>query len=125
MDVSEARADRVLLSWRFPKIDGRAVVFLAVTGIVLFAATWGGIVLTRTDGQIASVWIVNGIVLGLVLRHHPASRGSIIAVAFVANFTADLCASASVFMALGLTASNIFEILVAAYLIKRMRWPFA
>jgi signal transduction histidine kinase/DNA-binding response OmpR family regulator len=124
MDVSEARANRVLLSWRFPEIDGRAIVFLAITGVVLFAATWGGIVLTRTDGQIASVWIVNGIVLGLVLRHRPAPRGTIVAVAFVANFTADLCAGASVFVAFGLSASNIFEILVAAYLIKRMRWPF-
>ena len=102
--------------WHLPAIDGRALAILIGIAALTFASSWSGMVLTRAGGQIPSLWITNGIALGLLLRRLPVPQGALLGTVLAANLVANLVAGIAVALAIGLVACNAIEIVVALLL---------
>ena len=107
-----------------PAVDRRALrkTFSAapwVLGLVIAGATWASTSLTRFEGGVASVWIANGLLVGVLLpapqRNWPA-LGLAAAVAMVATRALN---GDDVWLAVGLTAINLVESGLIAGAIRR------
>jgi PAS domain S-box-containing protein len=80
---------------------------------------WAGILLTSETGRIASVWLANAAVLAIVLRSPRAEWLPLLATAFIANLTANMICGDSAAIAIGLSACNMLEVLLAAAITSR------
>ena len=107
------------LSERF---DGERRAHLALLAFAVAAFAWISIDLTRVAGSVASIWISNGVVVGLLLfRALPRWRATI-AVAFGAELAARLLHGDPVMSSLNNALANSLEILAVAGAI-RLRVP--
>ena len=95
---------------------------LILIGVAVFALAWGGIGLTMFGGHVASIWLANALLLGVLLRHDEHAWPGIFLVGFVAGVAADLLVGgASMPAALILPACNALEVAIAAYGLRRWR----
>jgi diguanylate cyclase (GGDEF)-like protein/PAS domain S-box-containing protein len=82
-------------------------------------AVWLSVALTRVPSGVASLWIANGILLGVLLRSPSAHWPLLFALAGVANLAPRLLQGDALDFALGLTAINLAETAIAAIAIRR------
>jgi PAS domain S-box-containing protein len=79
----------------------------------VFAASWWGIV-SHHSGRIACIWLSNPVVLSILLRSPAYRWPRWIGALVVGNFAADIAGGDDVWLAVGLTASNLSEVLLGA-----------
>jgi PAS domain S-box-containing protein len=87
--------------------------------IFVFAASWWGIV-SHHSGRIACIWLASPVVLSVLLRSPTHRWPRWIGALVVGNLAADLAAGDDVWLAVGLTASNLSEVLLAAGVLARV-----
>ncbi|HEX6832483.1 MAG TPA: MASE1 domain-containing protein, partial [Rudaea sp.] len=88
---------------------------------VLFALlSWAGIVATREAGRVATIWLANGLLIGILLRTSPRRWPAFVGAGLIGNILADLLAGDGIVGAIGLSACNAFEIGLAASWLRRV-----
>jgi diguanylate cyclase (GGDEF)-like protein len=87
---------------------------LAIVAVMVGVMAWGSIVLTREGGRVASIWLANGALLGVLLTTRWQRWPAYLLAGYLANFTADWLAGDRAAVAVLLSACNTFEILIAA-----------
>jgi|SRR5580658_10278242 PAS domain S-box-containing protein len=95
-------------SW-LPRSSKLLLVF-AMVGL----AAWGGMTLTRTSGQIYTIWVANGLVLAVLLKAHRRHWPAYLACGLLATISANLLMGNRLIIATGLPLCDTIEILVAA-----------
>jgi len=92
---------------------------LLALGLLVGLGCWAGIELTRLGERVASIWLANGLLAGLLLGW-PARRWPAALLAGLAgNVTANALAGDPPALALGLALCNSLEVLLAAALLRR------
>ena len=94
-------------------------VALLALALVVGACAWVSIDLTRAAGGVSSIWISNGIIVGLLL-FQPASRWpAMLAAGFVGELTARLLHGDALPLSVNNAIANVLEILLIAGAIRR------
>src|SRR5438552_12397407 len=92
---------------------------------LLFAAYFLGaylaIVLSRNIGSVAAIWPATAMAVGVLLMAEPREWPIYLLAAGGANFAAAIAADVPALVAIGFTALNLMEILLAAGLLHRLR----
>ena len=84
----------------------------------LYAATaWLGIALTRDPG-VASIWLSNGLLAGILLLRSRAEWPWILAACFVVNVAVNSFTGSSLATATGFSVANTVEVLIAALALR-------
>ena len=84
----------------------------------LYAATaWLGIALTRDPG-VASIWLSNGLLAGILLLRSRAEWPWILAACFVVNVAVNSFTGSSLASATGFSVANTVEVLIAALALR-------
>lgn len=91
----------------------------ALLALVVAAAAWGAISLTRVPSGVASIWVANGIVLGVLLRRPTGHWPVLLALAGLANLVPRLCIGDAPVLAFGLSAINVGEVALVAAAVRR------
>jgi len=91
---------------------------LAVFVLVGLAA-WGGITLTRASGRIATIWLANGLLLGILLKARRSHWPAFLISGLVANVIANSLTGDRLSVAIGLALCNTVEILIAAAMLYK------
>jgi len=85
---------------------------LSISALAIFLAALLGIELTRSAGNVASVWLASGVTIGLMLRWRGRLRQALVfIVSGVAILAANLICGDPFPVALGLTAANLAGVL--------------
>ncbi len=96
----------------------RPGIELALVGLLVGVACWAGVELTRHSGRVASIWLANGLLLGILLGA-PGSRWMRYLLAgFVGNLASNLLTGDPGAIGLSLAACNSLEVVIAASLIR-------
>lgn len=95
----------------------RAVV-LGVVALSIAASAWLSIDLTRIRDGVASVWIANGLLVGVALRRPRADWVVLFATAFLANVVPRLLHGDAPLIATGLSVANMIEAFVVAHAVR-------
>ena len=96
-----------------------ATRWIAITAGLVFVTAWAGIVLTRESDRIATIWLANGALLGLLLTLPRPQWPSLVLTGYVANVAANVVSGDSPSAALSLAICNSLEVLVSASLLAR------
>jgi len=95
-----------------------AFYLLALAGMI-FAASWGCVVLTAHTGRVAAIWFANAILVASLLKHARRDWPQMLGVAAIAYFGADMLSHDSALTGVGLTIANVVEVLIVA---TPLRW---
>ncbi|WP_162789478.1 MASE1 domain-containing protein [Altererythrobacter sp. ZODW24] len=106
----------VLRSWRLPA----AMVVIAATFCLL---GFGGIMLTRGDGNFAAVWLPNAVAVAFLFKFRPKPLWPILLSLFVGSFGSNFSAGFPISTALGFSIANTVEISAAILLMRRTGSP--
>lgn len=88
----------------------------AIFGIL----AWGGVSLTRDEGNIAVVWLANAFLVAVILRSEEKHVPFYLVGAFASNVAVNLLAGDTVARGTMLAAINQFEIVLLWFLIRRL-----
>jgi len=91
---------------------------LAAVAAVVGTMAWFSITLTRDAGNVASIWLSNAALLGILLRVRSQHWFAYLLVGFLANFAADRIFGDSTALALTVAACNMVEAMLAAALLR-------
>lgn len=87
---------------------------LAIATLTLLIVSCGGVALTRAWGDIASLWLADGVVLGLLLTTHTRYWAAYLLCAHIANSLANLMGGDGLLMSVTLPLCNTVGVLYAA-----------
>ena len=68
----------------------RRLAMIAAIAASVFLVAWAGVLLTRQNGRIASVWLANAVAVAILLRSPKQRWPELVAAVLAANFTANL-----------------------------------
>jgi integral membrane sensor domain MASE1 len=108
---------QMLSSWR-PSLESLWPC-LAV-GAAVFACAWAGVALIEEVGRVAALWPANALVLAILLRASRVRWTRFLLAGFAGNVLGDLAAGDTIVVALGLSACNAIETLLAAWIAERL-----
>ena len=92
---------------------------VALTTLSVAAAVWLSVALTRVPSGVASRWIANGILLGVLLRRPMPQWPLLFALAGAGSILARLYQDDDYVLTFGLTAINLAEVALVAFAIRR------
>ena len=94
--------------------------FLPITCLIAgyFLTAWGGLYLTQAASGIASIWVPNGLMLGVLITGAVRTRDAFIGCG-LANAAANLITGASFGLTLGFVAINLAEMATAMVLLRQ------
>lgn len=88
--------------------------------LLIGVAAWLSLNIARLPGEVAAVWVGNGIFVGWLLsRPTPAWPGYLVA-GFAAEITARLLSADSVRFGVALASFNMLEVIIVAGVVRRM-----
>ena len=99
----------------------RELLKLAGLAALVAASCWVSTVLTPPEGRIASVWLANGLLVGLLLGMPTAAWWPALLAGFFGNVVANVVTGDPLDLALSLGLCNGIEVLLAATVLQR-RW---
>ncbi len=107
------------------QIERSALLILAVIVVssVFGLLAWGGIVLTRDEGQIAIVWLPNALLVAVLLRSKPSAAYAYLPAAFCANVAVNMIIGDAATRAIILALLNQFEILIIWLAMRKIGLP--
>lgn len=92
------------------------ILFASIYGLV----SWASIVLFIETGRIASLWIANAFVIGLILSMGRKEILPFLFLCFAANLSANFAIGDDPFRAFGFAGANILEIALVVALVRRL-----
>jgi len=92
---------------------------LSGLAVLVGLCCWASIVLTRGDGRVASIWLSNGLMIGLLLTMPNPGWLPTLAAGFLGNAAANALSSDTPQMAILLALCNSLEIALAAWPLRR------
>ncbi|HUO44552.1 MAG TPA: diguanylate cyclase [Burkholderiales bacterium] len=87
---------------------------LAAVASVVGVTAWSSLVLTREADNVASIWLSDGVLLGILLRTRPRYWAAYLAAGYLGNFAADHWFGDSAMLALGFSVCNMSGVALAA-----------
>ncbi|HST43737.1 MAG TPA: MASE1 domain-containing protein, partial [Luteimonas sp.] len=87
--------------------------------VLVATAAWLSLTLARGPGELAAIWVGNGILAGWLLSRRTSAWPGYVACAFVAELVARMLAGDPPAYSLAIGACNILEVLVVAWLVRR------
>lgn len=103
------------LLFRSEKGPTTTVIAALLLALLVMAADWASIELTKHSGRIAAIWLANGIVTIVLLRSPVRIWWLVLASSFLGNVTADLLGGDTFVRAVLLSSANVIETLIVAY----------
>lgn len=97
----------------------RDVLNTLLVGAIVTLATYGSVGLTRVEGGVAVVWVVNGLVAGVLLMSPRATWPRWLLVAGIAQVLGRYLLANAPIAVYGLTLANLFEAWLVAWWIRR------
>ncbi len=85
-----------------------------------FCGTYFGTIFTQDSERIASIWVVNGVVLGLLLLMPRKTWGASLTALAMSFVCANLLFGDPIHQAIGLASGNALEILIGAFAMNRL-----
>ncbi len=110
-------ADAARRIWRSPLVPC-GLLFLGI-----FAAAWGGDMLSEEAGNVAAFWPPNALLIAVLLRSNPRRWTLFVVIALVAQAAVDLSEGQSLIRMFGLPAIDMIEVIVGAVLVRRFIGP--
>ncbi|HSW15049.1 MAG TPA: PAS domain-containing protein, partial [Solimonas sp.] len=101
----------------------RECLLLIGLGVLIGLSCWAGIALTQMGDRVASVWLANGLLTGILLRMPSQRWPPALLVGLGGNVIANLIAGDGTVLALGLALCNSVEVLIAVILLRRRLGP--
>ena len=98
--------------------SGQILRAIALAGLV-FIFAFGAVALTKVDDRTSSVWLANAIIIAIVIRAPRAQWFALLAIAFCANFGANLANDDPVLRGVLLAAINVIESMIVIMLMGR------
>jgi PAS domain S-box-containing protein len=92
---------------------------LLMSGIFALLA-YGGIALTRGDGRIATLWLPNAVLAGVLLRMRSNSGTLLVVGCAIVNFLVNLLLLDGVLTALALVLANAVEVMLFVWAMQRL-----
>ena len=108
------------ISWDRSSWDRRSLARLGVVLVVLTVCSWLGIVLSRQSGGVATIWLSNGILFGLVITQPRKRWLAYFAVGLIADTAADVLWGDGFWLALGVSLANSFEVITSCVVLTRL-----
>lgn len=96
---------------------------LALGFVTVLLTAWLGIWLTREAGRVASIWLSNAVLLGLILRKPVAQRPLLIG-GYIGNITANTISGDALLLASALSLCNTLEVLFISASLRYRRYRF-
>ncbi|HEY0974199.1 MAG TPA: diguanylate cyclase [Solimonas sp.] len=90
------------------------------TAVLIGVLCWLCIVLTRESGRIASIWLANGVLAGLMLSEQTKAWPALLISGFAGNVLAALIAGDNVPVAISLSFCNTLEVMLAAWPLRHL-----
>lgn len=97
-------------AWSLDAWDARAVTRLAIVFSLLAVCSWLGIVLSHQSGGVATIWLTNGLLFGLVITQPRQRWLAYFAAGLVADTLADTVYGDPFHLAIGVSLANSFEV---------------
>jgi diguanylate cyclase (GGDEF)-like protein/PAS domain S-box-containing protein len=95
---------------------------LVLTAVLVFATSWACIVLTAETDRVATIWLANGLLLGILLTTARSRQwAALLAAGFAGNVAANLVAGDGVEAAFGLSICNSLEVAISCLLLHLRR----
>jgi len=91
---------------------------LAATAGAVGVMAWSSITLTREAGNVASIWLSDGLLLGVLLTARARHGAAYLIAGYLANFVADRSFGDSTVLALSFSACNMLGVAIAAKLLR-------
>ena len=88
--------------------------------LIIGASAWLALTLARGPGELAAIWIGNGVLVGWLLSRRTASWAGYLAVAFAAELPARVAAGDEAGYAVAIAACNLVEVLVVAGAVRKV-----
>ncbi len=88
--------------------------------LIIAASAWLALTLARGPGELAAIWIGNGVLVGWLLSRRTASWPGYLAVAFAAELPARMAAGDEPGYAVAIAACNLVEVLVVAGAVRKV-----
>ncbi|MBB5057332.1 diguanylate cyclase (GGDEF)-like protein [Granulicella aggregans] len=107
-------------SWSRSSWDLRSLTRLGVVLVVLTVCSWLGIALSRQSGGVATIWLSNGILFGLVITQPRKRWLAYFAVGLIADTSADVFWGDGFWLALGVSVANSFEVITSCVVLTRI-----
>ena len=98
----------------------RSALQILAVGVLVGIFAWAGIALTREAGRVATIWLANGFLVGLLLRTAPKRWPAFVLAGFVGNLAADIGSGDSGAIGISLSLCNVLEVLLAAWPLYRL-----
>jgi len=102
-----------------PAMPKRAWTDYALMALLIGTSAWASLTLSRGPGELAAVWIGNGILVGWLLSRATAHWPGYIVLAFAVEFAARLATAETVAQAAPISATNVVEVLIVAGVVRR------
>lgn len=93
----------------------RTLGLLTAVALSVALSAWVGIELTREAGRVASIWLANGLLLGVLLLNPRSQWVAYCIAGYVGNVAANVFTGDDLVTALLLSACNSLEVLLAAW----------
>jgi signal transduction histidine kinase len=94
-------------------------LYLVVLAAMIFATSWGCVVLTAHTGRVSAIWLANSILVASLLKHERRDWPEMVGVALLAYFGADMLSHDKALTGAGLSLANVIEALIVAV---PLRW---
>ena len=92
----------------------------ALLAALIATTAWLSLTLARGPGELAAIWVGNGILTGWLLSRRSATWGGYLLVAFVAELVARLLAGDDAWYAIAIATCNLVEVLVVAGTVRHL-----
>ena len=101
----------------------RRLLLIAAMGVLVFLVAWTGLLLTRFNGDIASIWLANAVAVAILLRSPKQRWPELIAAAVAANIAARIVNGDTAVHGLTLALVNMIEIGIVVVTMRRRFGP--
>ena len=104
-------------SWRRATWNRPAIVRLSWVFVLVGVCSWLGIVLSRQSGGVATIWLSNGLIFGLLITQPRRRWLAYFAVGLLADTLADVIYGDPFRLALGVSLANSIEVVLSTLLL--------
>ena len=106
--------------WTTAAWDRSALTRLLLVFCFVLACSWSGIVLSRQSEGVATIWLSNGVLFGLLITQPPRRWLAYFAAGLCADTAADMIYGDPFHLAIGVSVANSFEVFFSAVLLTRI-----
>src|SRR5690606_15143474 len=91
-----------------------------ILAVLIAATAWLSLTLARGPGELAAIWVGNGILTGWLLSRRTATWPGYVLVAFLSELPARMLAGDAPSYAIAIASCNLVEVLLVAGMVRRL-----